>query len=273
MNVPPVLRPKRPRWLAVTAAIAAATIVLVGLVRWWRGWSAGDAWGLTFGTFAALLMLFAALYPVRRRLLIKPLKTVQQWLQFHVYGSTLAAVFVLAHTGLRLPVGQFGWWLFVLTAWTTVSGLIGVGLQKWIPSLIASQLSVEVIYDRIPDILEQLRADAAKQAEGASEVLQRFYDSQVQPALAGLSPSWSYVFDAHSGHDERLAAFDSIQSFVVEADKEKLADLKTIVNEKLQIEAHYSLQRLLRLWPLVHVPPAMVLMAFIVVHVAAVWYF
>jgi hypothetical protein len=273
MNVPVSFRPKRPLWFAVTGAIAVASLVLAIGVRVWRGWSAGDVWGLTFGVLAALLMLLGALYPLRRRLLIAPLKTAQDWMQLHVYGSTLAAVFVLVHMGLHLPGGMFGWWLLGLTLWTTASGLLGVALQKWVPSLVATQLTVEVIYERIPDMLEQLRAESAKTMEGASEVLQRFYDAQVRPALAGLSPSWSYVLDARTGRDQRLAPFDHIQSFVSDGDKDRLADLKSIVSEKLEIEAHYSLQRVLRAWPMLHVPPSMLLMALIVAHIVEVWYF
>jgi hypothetical protein len=206
-------------------------------------------------------------------LFIGPLRTAQDWLQFHVYGSTMAAILVLVHMGFRLPQGQFGWWLLVLTVWTTVSGLLGVGLQKWVPSLVASQLTVEVIYERVPEMIEQLRTESAKTMEGASDVLQKFYDAQVHPVLAGLSPQWSYVFDARTGREQRLAPFDHIQSFVVDGDKERLADLKSIVTEKLEIEAHYSLQRILRAWPVLHVPPAIVLVAIMVVHIASVLYF
>ena len=273
MKSPSLFRPKRRQWLLATTAIAVVSLACAFGVRWWRGWSAGDVWGLTFGTLAAVLMLLGGLYGLRRRLMIAPLNTAQDWLQVHVYGSTLAALFVLIHMGFKWPGGGFGWWLFGLTMWTTISGLIGVGLQKWVPALLAAQLTVEVIYDRIPDMVEQLRAESAKTMNGASDVLQRFYDAQVQPALAGLAPSWAYLLDARSGRAERLAPFEHIQSFVGEGDKERLADLKTIVSEKLEIEAHYSLQRILRLWPLTHVPPAMLLLALVVAHIVAVWYY
>lgn len=266
-------RPKRPRWFVVTSAIAAGCVALALGVEWWRGWSAGDAWGLTFGTFAAVLMFLGALYPLRRRLLIRPLATAQRWLQLHVYGSTLAGLFVLAHMGFRWPNGQFGWWLLGLTLWTTISGLMGVGLQKWVPALLAARLTVEAIYERIPELVDQLQAEAVRTMEGASDVLQRFYDAQVQPVLAGLSPSWSYVLDAHRGRDERLAPFEHLRSFVGDEDKKRLADLQAIVTEKLELEAHYSLQRALRLWPFLHVPPAVLLLAAVVAHIAAVWYF
>jgi hypothetical protein len=273
MTLPVVLRPKRPRWYVASLGIALAAIVASAVVMWWRGWSPGDAWGLTFGTLAGLLMLLAALYPLRRRLMFAPLRTAQHWLQIHIYGSTVAALFVLIHMGYRLPHGQFGWWLFALTLWTTVSGLAGVALQKWIPALVTGQLTVEVIYERIPEMIERIQAEAAKTASGASDVLQRFYDGQVQPAIAGLSPSWSYLLDVHSGREKRLATFEHIQSFVAPEEKEKLADLRSLVAEKIEIDAHYSLQRILRLWPLVHVPPAMLLMAAIIAHVAAVVYY
>jgi hypothetical protein len=273
MSVPVVLRPKRPRWFAVTAAIAVASLAVTAAAGWWRGWSPGDWWGLTFGTMAALLMFLAALYPLRRRLAVGPLRTAQDWLQAHVYGSTLAAIFVLIHMGFRLPGGQFGWWLFALTLWTTVSGLMGVVLQKWIPTLVTAQLSVEVIYERIPEMVAKIQSEAATTVTGASDVLQRFYDQQVQPAIAGLTPSWSYLLDVHSGRDRRLATFDHIQSFITAEDKDRLADLKSLVTEKIELDAHYSLQRLLRLWPVVHVPPAILLLAAVVAHIATVWYF
>jgi hypothetical protein len=95
----------------------------------------------------------------------------------------------------------------------------------------------------------------------------------VQPAIAGLTPSWSYLLDVHSGRDRRLATFDHIQSFITAEDKDRLADLKSLVTEKIELDAHYSLQRLLRLWPVVHVPPAILLLAAVVAHIATVWYF
>ena len=266
-------RPKRPLWYLVTAVLALLSVSIASGVIWWRGWSAGDAWGLTFGTLAALLMFLGALYPLRRRLMLWPLNSAQHWLQFHIYGTTLAGLLVIVHMGFRWPNGQFGWWLLGLTIWTTVSGLLGVGLQKWVPALLAAHLTVEAIYERIPELVEQLQAEAARTMDGASDVLQRFYDAQVQPALAGLTPSWSYVLDARRGRDERLAPFEHLRTFVGDEDKQRLADLQAIVSEKLELEAHYSLQRALRIWPFLHVPPAMLLLGAIVAHVAAVWYF
>jgi len=268
-----VLRPKRTEWFIASAAIAVVSLVLGAVVNWWRGWSAGDWWGMSFGIVAAVLMCIAALYPLRRRLTIWPLRTAQAWLQFHLYGSTLAAVFVLIHVGVRWPSGQFGWWLVGLTTWTTVSGLAGVALQKWVPMVLADQLTVEAIFERIPELVAKTYREAETLMADAPDVMKRFYQSQVRGTLERLTPSWSYLVDAHSGRERRLSGFYHIQSFVPDADRGRLADLQTLVIEKMELDAHFTLQRLLRLWPVVHVPPAMCLLAAIVVHIAAVLYY
>ena len=273
MRLPAYFWPKRPRAFAVFAAVAMASLASAVAVRIVRGWEPGGLPGLSFGVIAAVLMVFGGLYAARRKLMVWPFVTAQDWLQFHIYGSTLAAIFVWIHIGFHFPHGQFGWWLLGLTMWTTVSGLVGIVLQKWIPSLIAAQLSVEVIYERIPEMLDRLRNDAASTMEGASDALRRFYETEVQPALVSVSPSWAHVFDAGRDRYRYLASFEHIQAFVDDDDQNRLSDLKSILSEKLEIEAHYSLQRILRFWPVLHVPPALMLLAAIAVHIAAVWYF
>jgi len=268
-----VFRPKRPDWLAATAAVAASALALGAVVTWWRGWSPGDWWGMSFGIAATALMVIAALYPLRRRLTIWPLRTAQAWLQFHVYGSTLSAIFVLIHIGFRWPAGQFGWWLLGLTIWTTVSGIFGVMLQKWVPVILADQLTVEAIFERIPELVASRHREADTLMNDAPDVMRRFYVSQVRPTLAQLSPSWSYLVDAHSGRERRLSAFDHIQAFIPEDQRNRLHDLQTLVVEKLELDAHFTLQRLLRLWPILHVPPALLLLAVVAIHIAAVVYY
>ena len=267
------LRPKRADWFAASAVIASASLLLGAVVDWWRGWSSGDWWGMSFGIAAAALMVLAAFYPLRRRLTVWPLRTAQEWLQFHVYGSTLAAIFVLIHMGFRWPSGQFGWWLLVLTVWTTASGLAGVMLQKWIPLILADQLTVEAIFERIPELVASRYREAETLMTDAPDVMQRFYQSQVRPALAQLTPSWSYLVDAHSGRERRLSAFHHIHAFIPNEHRDRLADLQTLVIEKMELDAHFTLQRLLRVWPLLHVPPAMCLLAAVAIHVAAVVYY
>ena len=76
---------------------------------------------------------------------------------------------VLIHMGFRWPGGMFGWWLFGLSLWTTLTGILGVVLQKWVPVTIARNLKVEALYVRIPGLVERLAADAATLASGRAK--------------------------------------------------------------------------------------------------------
>jgi hypothetical protein len=268
-----VFRPKRRNWFRAFLMAAVASMGVFLAAAWWRPWTPGRFGGLTFGTLAALLFVVDALYPFRRRWNAWPFGTVQRWLQFHVYGGALACVSVLIHVGFHLPNGLFGWWLLLLTLWVTVSGLAGVYLQKRIPMVLANNLEVEAIYDRIPELIARLQTEADTLLTGAPDLLQRFYSTNTRPMLASLAPAWSYLVDFRAERERRLAPFKDVVTYLGEADRLRLADLQGIVTEKFELDVQYSLQRILRAWVPLHAVPAMILMGLLVVHIVAVLLF
>jgi hypothetical protein len=267
------LKPKRPSWAIRSGAIAVLSLGLYVGLTWFEPWAPGRFWGLTFGTIAAVIFLVDALYPLRRRLMARPLGTAQRWLQFHIYGGLLACLFVLIHMGFRWPGGQFGWWLFLLTIWSTLSGVFGVWLQKRVPALLASQLSVEGLYARIPEMAGRLQAEADQIVKGASDMLERVYLNDVRPSLATVTQSWSFLADIRGGRERRLAPLRNVSQFLSDDERVRLDDLQAIVTEKLELDAQYSLQRVLRAWLVLHVPPALVLTGLVAAHIAAVLFF
>jgi len=272
MSVAAVLAPKKPVWMRSSVVTGAVALAVYLALAWLRPWQPGRFWGLTFGTIAALLFLNAGLYPLRRRLGARPLANVQQWLQLHVYGSTLAMLFVLIHMGFRWPGGMLGWWLFGLSLWTTLTGILGVLLQKWVPITIARNLKIEAILERVPELVEKINAEAAKLMTGAGDTLARVYEADIKPLLASPQPRWSYLFDIRDSRVKALEPLTRIETFADEADRDRLRDLTTLVSEKLDLDAHLSLQRALRLWLTTHIPAAMVLLGLLAVHIVAVVY-
>ncbi len=267
-----VLRPKRPAWFKGWAIGTAAAVVMFLVAAWWSPWAPGRLGGLIAGTVATIIFVVDALYPLRRRLLAWPFGTAQAWLQFHLYGGVFACVLVWVHMGFRWPGGLFGWLLFALTMWTTLSGLLGVWLQKWVPTLIVSNLRVEAIYERIPDLIKRLQAEADRVVANASEMLDRTYQTEIRPLLAEASPSWSYLIDISGSRDRRMVPLRHVSQFLADDEKARLDDLQAIFGEKTELDAHLSLQRALRLWVRLHVPPAMLLMGLLAVHIVAVLY-
>jgi hypothetical protein len=271
LDVPPALRPKRRTWFLGFLVIALVSLLAFAVVDFLGGWSPGALGGLVFGTIAALVMALEILYALRRRLLIAPLNTGQAWLQVHVYGGTLAALFVFIHIGFRWPHGMFGLILYLLTVFTTISGLLGVFLQKTVPITLTSAIATEAIYEKIPGMVADLRTQADDTVKGSSDMLQRFYGSHVQPALAGPNVSLAYLMDVHAGRERLVTDFKGIQSFLAGDDQTRATTLQQLVTKKMDLEAHYTWQNVLRRWLLFHVPLAMLLAGAIIAHIAAVW--
>jgi hypothetical protein len=271
VTLSPVLAPKKPAWLKASAAIAVAALMFYLGAAWMRPWQPGRIGGLVFGTLAAALFFNAGLYPLRRRWRAWPLATVQQWLQLHIYGSVVAFLFVLIHVGFRLPSGAMGWWLFLLSLWTALTGIAGVLLQKWVPVVISRNLKTEAIFERIPGLTATLAARADAAATGAGDTLARAFAS-VRPLLAAPALRWGYLFEVRQSRARQLEPLTRVEPFVEGDDRDKLRDLLAIVNEKLDLDVHASLQRVLRAWLVIHIPAAIVLLGLLVVHIFAVVY-
>jgi hypothetical protein len=263
-----ILRPKKPAWLIASVALAGASLVAYVVLASVRPWQPGYGASVVFGAAAAVVVLLQALYPLRRRLLAFPFGTAQRWIQFHIYGGMVAFVFVLIHEGFRRPGGVIGWTLLVLSGWAAASGLIGVWLQKWIPTASAG-LDVEALFERIPALVQQLQNEASRLVDGSSEMLERFYRDDVSPALAGVQTSWDYLLDVRSGRERRLARFERMTSFLAESERPRLEDLKNLFKEKLELDAQFSLQRALRIWTFFHVPPSALLLGLMIFHVGS----
>jgi len=267
-----VLRPKEPGNARATAIAGGvlAIVFVVGATRW--PWSPKRGLGLLFGFLATALFVFEMAYPFRRPK-ARPLRTAKSWAQAHVYLGTLALLAVLIHAGFRLPRGALGWALLLLSLWTTASGLIGVWLQKWIPAALAEGLHVEALYERIPELIDGLVAEADALMARADEVGERFYRTEVRPLLSRPNPSWGFLLDVRASRDRALEPFRRVAEFVDPSQKALIDDLMSVYTEKIELDAHYSLQGILRRWLVLHVPTAGLLMGLLAVHIFAwAWY-
>jgi hypothetical protein len=257
-------------WLRYSAAVAAASVLAyIVSVQFWA-WRAGRTGGLVFGIAASALFVNAGLYPWRRRWRARPLGTAQRWLQLHIYGSVVAMLFVFLHTGFRLPVGTMGWLLLVLSGWTTATGLFGVWLQRVVPILLARRVSVEAIRERIPELVDQLLKEADAVMVGAAAPLAGAYAGSVRPLLTAPKGQLVWLGGVDTAGASAMSVLSGLRPLVTAVDKDRFADLESIVRDKNDLDAQFSLQRLLRVWLVVHVPPAMVLLGLLVVHILAV---
>src|SRR4051812_1568991 len=225
--MPPLFAPKRPSWFKRSLAIMGVALAIHAVWAWWTPWRAGRLGGLIFGTLAGVIFVLDGLYPLRRRLLAWPLRNAQQWLQFHIYGGVVAMLFVMIHMGFTWPHGTMGWWLFGLSTWTTVTGLLGVALQKWIPIVVAGSLRVEALATRIPELTADLLAAADDVMRGASERVVLAYQSEIRPRLERPEPMWFYVANVQAGRARYQQSLETLDR--VAPDHERVSELRTIV--------------------------------------------
>jgi len=264
---------QRPAWLAAFAAGLAACLLALLLNALLSEVRPDNAWGRTYGTLATLLMLGAVLLGARRRtmhLSRLPLGRAQDWVQFHVYGGTLFLLLVLMHTGLRAPRAGLTAWLLLLSVWVAVSGLLGVAIRRWVPRLLTSSLGLEVLYERIPELTAGIRARCSALAAACSTPVQDFYRKRLAPDLARPRARWIYFLDPIHGIQERLRELDFLRGLLGADDRGRLDELQALYRAKLEMDAHYTLQRALRWWLYGHVPVSFVLTLLVGIHVVTV---
>jgi hypothetical protein len=254
--------------LTLGSAVVFAGLALASTVRL----SPGGVWSMWLGGAAAVLIAFESMYPVRRKLMARPFGTARGWLRWHVGAGLAACVLVLVHEGLRSPAGTLGWALLASMLWSTVAGLSGSALQARLPPMLL-EIGGDAPFETIRSRVGELRTIAERIVEEGSDRLRRFYVSDVGPWLDGLTPAWTYLTDVHAGRERRLAPFHAVRPLLADADRERLQALEALLAEKLELDARYSVQRVLRYSTLLHAPVGIALLGLIATHLFAVWRF
>jgi hypothetical protein len=121
----------------------------------------GTPLGLLFGTISYLCFLIAAGLGLRKKRRTWPIGHVQLWMKLHIWLTTLTVPLVLFHCGLHFggPMTTALMWLYGIVM---VSGFYGLGLQQFMPGLMARRLPHEAVFEAIPQVREELVEAAEK---------------------------------------------------------------------------------------------------------------
>ena len=177
------------------------------------------------------------------------------------------------HSGFNIPSGALNFWLWVSCLWTVFSGFLGLALQHWIPKILASGLSVEVLYERIPELVDEIRSKSQKLVATCGEAIQLLYQTEVASLLEKPQRKLIFYLDITGGIQTHLKGFHYLEGFLPSDERKKLRELERLFKTKLEIDAHYSLQYLLRWWLICHVPPSLIMMGLVGLHLFSVLYY
>lgn len=263
-----------PAWMAVFGVAAGLCLLVYAANIVFGRVHPGSGWGIAYGIAATVLFVGILFWAVKRRTMqIRALGRAWPYLQFHVYGGSIFLLLMFMHTGFQAPHGVLTWWLWALSIWVVGTGLLGIAVQKWIPTLLNSGLSTEVHYGRIPELVKTSNERAAALVQDSDPVLREFYRKQLAPVLEAPRPRLIYFFDITGGSHVLLKQFVFARELVPEGEEPILDELEEIYRTKIEMDAHFTLQRALRWWLYLHVPVSIVIVALIAFHIFAVLYY
>ncbi|MFK7844386.1 MAG: hypothetical protein AB8G77_03725 [Rhodothermales bacterium] len=263
-----------PDWLKGFGAFLAVCGVLYLVNMMWGDLDPGSTWGLGYGIAAAVLFVGALLYGMRRKVIrVNRFQRAWNYLQLHVYGGTLFLILVLMHINFNVPKGVLTWWLWALSIWIVCTGLLGSVLQKWIPTILNSSLSTEVNFNRIPELIAGLEKRAEKLAGQSGQKVKDLFHQSVASKFKAPQFRWIFFVDVAGTIRRDLLPFAHLGKYLDAADKNQLDELEVIYKTKLEIDAHYTLQKTLRAWLILHIPVALLILVLLVIHVLTVVYY
>ncbi len=263
-----------PPWLTsfLVLCVLAAAAFIVNMTM--EPIHPASTWGFAYGIGALAAFGVVLLHSLRRRTLrFRKLGRSWMYLQIHVYGGALFLLLVFMHSGFSIPTGVHTWWLWFLSIWVVGSGLLGIVIQKWIPTVLTSGLRVEVHYDRATELIEAIRQRCEKLIAKSDPRLKGFYTDHVAPSLAGRNPRLTYFFDITGGIHTRIKPFGHVRPHLSSTDKATLDAVQELFTSKLEIDAHCTLQRALRGWLVLHIPVSIVMTALLGFHLFSVMYY
>jgi len=211
------------------------------------------------------ILVFIALFSMRKRLSFLPLAPASRWFLLHSVGGFLVLFLFWLHTDGVGPKGFYGQLLTVLFYITSLSGMAGLVMEKFYPRQLTCS-GAEVIYERIPGELAEIREQVESQVlncteETGSSTLAEHYLETLKWYFQKPRFFMSNIFGSHlSQHWVRQQCM-ILERFLDEKERAYLDRVYILAEKKRKIDFHYALQTLLKTWLLVHIPLAGAVMA------------
>jgi hypothetical protein len=271
------------KWMigTVAAMLAAIAIYVPYEMSGPRRIFGGTLLGLIYGTAGWALMLIAGLLGARRKVIRLRVGRLQTWMRAHLWLGLLSVPIVLLHSGFALGHGLTTL-LMVLLVLVTLSGVAGAALQHYLPAVMTRQVAMEVTYEQIGPISEELQREAGELLALACAPPGDARKAASPAALATIEPGGALPADAPGQVMSPLLTFcqqelfpylgpsDRAQGVLARMESGQLAfkqlyalfpdkadtvqALEDIWEERRQLRVQSRMHRWLHGWLFLHVP-------------------
>lgn len=222
-----------------------------------------------------VVMIFLALYNLRKQFPVPPLISSRLWLQFHLYGGLFTVIAFWAHAGsLWAPTGWFEGALWLLYMGVAVSGVIGLFITRTFPQRLTSR-GEEVVFERIPEVLRDLRLKVELLAENSIEetgapTIAQFYTARLRRFFLRPRNSVRHIVGYHASLSRRMKELEDQYRYLDDKGRRTLSEIARCVRAKDALDHQYALQFVLKTWLFIHIPLTYAVIVFAIVHVLLV---
>lgn len=233
--------------------------------------------GLFSGWMMLGLVTVLVLFAVRKKLPGLPLVGASTWLQAHVYLGFLCALVFVLHGGWRLPDGVFEAALWLVLVFIVVSGIVGLGLSRWLPPRMERH-GERVLFERIPvfrrQLAERVQALAMKSVrETASSTIVDYHCHRLAKFFAAPRGRLEHLLDSNRVVRRLQAETQHLRRYLDPRGCEILDEIEDCVAAKINLDYQHALQSVLRGWRVLHVPISYAAVVMIGIHVLMVFAF
>lgn len=235
----------------------------------------GSSFGLAYGIAGTALILLLAFFGIRKRWYRSTFGTLEQWMQSHIYLGVLVLVILLFHTGGRfndkIAVGTL-----VLVIIVVASGIVGAILYATVPRML-TEVESELTVDELGDQLNQMARSMARIASARSAPFQRIYDELMRQTAPGPLAGWRLIVSRIKRKSQQDADWTRLIGLVPREEQEELRQMLVVSRQRrellLRLVYQQRYKNILEFWLYIHVPFTIALLAFAVLHIAAVFYY
>ena len=278
-----LLEYKHGRYLKLSLGLCAAAI---GAYAWHDPSTVylkpyGGTWlGYTLGTVGAVLILWLMLLGVRKRRYRSSTGSVQGWTSAHVYLGVSLIIIATLHSAF-----EFGWNVhtlaYALMLLVIVSGSYGVYAYLRYPELMTSNLgddTLEAMVLKIADLDRKCRRLALDLPDEVNLIVMGASRATVRQAQVGCSFRQQLAGDAvrcptRVACEElsRIGSKFSGEQAVLNGQLLTAMTRKSVIIDRVRRDLRF--RALMRIWLFFHVPLSFALVAAVIAHVVAVFYY
>jgi hypothetical protein len=257
---------RRTLGIGMTIMVSATLVILAHLAQGNIGYTSHfSGWTLL------ALIVFLALYNVRKTVPFLPLGSSSAWLQLHIYVGLLTGTLFAVHVDFSVPDGIFECLLTLIYLSVLLSGLIGLYMTRSFPARL-TMLGNEVIFEQIPVVRRELqdRVEALVVIENSDHektAIAHFYRHQIRPFLLTHHDLATQLTRGTSARWHQLSRAIEDQNRYLDQEERRLMDeVREHVRRKFQLDTQYALQGALKVWLFFHIPAVWALLIFAFFH-------